>query len=142
MKKLYAGILVMLIAFLSMGTLQADELDENLTLKEALEGLQFAARVVRKAAMEEGYSWEESRMVAVEAAEAIKEGLSDAKLMKQVRERSRLKIKENKEEMLKTRSRTQSRTRTEDGNMPDDAKRQINRAEKDFRSEDGIGRNK
>ncbi len=142
MKRLTVGIVATLALFLCPGTVFADDLDENITLKQSLEGFQFAAKVVRQAALKEGYSWEESRMVAIAAGETLKEGLSGDKLMKQVRTRAREKIKENEQAMEQTRTRTRTRTRNESGNMPDDVKRQINRAEENIRDERGIARDK
>ena len=113
----------------------AEEVEESLTLDEALNGFEFTARVVRKAALEEGYSWEESRMVAIAAMEGMKQGWKGEKLMQLGRERAQNKISDSEEEAQKLQNRIQTRTRNERGNMPDDVKRYINRKEETTRSE-------
>ncbi len=135
MKKFSVCVLTLVLTFFAWGIVSAEEAGESITLEESLRGLELGVRVVRKAAIEEGYSWEEARMVAITAMEGLKEGLEGEELALKVRERSRERIKEGGT-MLKTRKRSQMRTRAEEGNMPDDVKRYLNRKEEVQREDD------
>lgn len=139
MKRLIMSSLVLALVAFSFGAIQAEELEDSITLEESLIGMQFSVKVIRKAAVEEGYSKEESRMVALAAMEGLKEGLTGKGLVLAVRERAKNKISGQEASMIQTKTRTQTRTRTMDGNIPDDVKTNMIRQEEATRGEGGSG---